>query len=369
LIGLSDTGIANLNQAIYRKIISGQITGPSATLARGILSSLSVPYGLAVRIRNSLYASGRLRARQVAVPVICVGNLTTGGTGKTPLVAWLAGAARDKGQRPAILTRGYRTDTARLSDEPAELVALCPDAPVIVNPDRVAGAEEAIGKHGAEVLLMDDGFQHRRLARDLDIVTIDATAPFGYGHLLPAGLLREPVSELRRAQAVVLTRCDQVQLRALETIEERVREISPLAVVARAIHAPAQVERSDGSRIALEELKGQRVFAFCGLGNPQAFFETVRRLSCVLAGSRTFDDHHEYTDGCLAQILAEARRCDAELTLTTRKDWTKAVKLNIGDAAPPFACLSIRMELIAGASALTTLIEEAMAGRMPNRQG
>lgn len=358
-----------MNQAIYRKIISGQITGPGAALVRGILSILSVPYGLAVRVRNSLYASGLLRTRQVAVPVICVGNLTTGGTGKTPLVAWLAGTARDKGMSAAILTRGYRTDAAGLTDEPAELAALCPGVPVIVNPDRVAGAEEAIGKHDAEVLLMDDGFQHRRLARDLDIVTIDATAPFGYGHLLPAGLLREPVSGLRRAQAVVLTRCDQVPPHALEAIEERVHQISPLAVVARAIHAPAYVERSDGGRITLEKLRGQRVFAFCGLGNPQAFFETVRRLSCVLAGSRAFDDHHEYTDDCLAQILAEARRCNAELTLTTRKDWTKVGRPNLGHAAPPFACLAIRMELVVGAPALTTLIEDALAGRMPSRQG
>jgi tetraacyldisaccharide 4'-kinase len=240
---------------------------------------------------------------------------------------------------------------------------------VIVNPDRVAGAEEAIGKHGAEVLLMDDGFQHRRLARDLDIVTIDATAPFGYGHLLPAGLLREPVSGLRRAQAVVLTRCDQVPPQALEAIEQRLHQINPLAIVARAIHAPAHVERPDGGRITLEELKGQRVFAFCGLGNPQAFFETVRRLSIVLAGSRAFDDHHEYTDDCLAQIRAEARRCNAELTLTTRKDWTKVGKRDLGDAASPLACLAIRMELVGGAPALTTLIEEALAGRMPNRQG
>jgi len=229
-----------VNQQTYRNIVSGQARGVGATITRLSLRGLSWPYGAVVRMRNGLYSQEWLTAHTAEVPVISVGNLTAGGTGKTPLVAWLANYLRSKSLRVAVLTRGYKAretvDTARpATDEPAELAAMCPEVPVVIDPDRVAGATKAVRNHGAQVLLLDDGFQHRRLARDLDILTIDATLPFGYDRLLPAGLLREPVAGLARAHAAVLTRCDQATDDERLRIEERLRHINDKLVVATSV--------------------------------------------------------------------------------------------------------------------------------------
>ncbi len=362
----------------FRAIVSGRHRDVLARAMRLALRVASVGYRLAVGVRNTLYDHQVLRVQRVGVPVLCVGNLTTGGTGKTPLVVWLAGLIGQKRLRAAILTRGYKArgactahhdakvgNTHPMTDEPAELAAACPGVPVIVKPDRVAGAAEAIRNHGAQVLLMDDGFQHRRLGRDLDIVTVDATCPFGYGRLLPAGLLREPLSGLTRAHAVVLTRSDQVPEETLYQIETEIRQMNPDLVVARSIHAPVGARRGDGVEIPLEELKGKRVFAFCGLGNPAAFFATVRACGCVLAGSRTYDDHYAYAQRDLADLCQAARSCGAELLLTTQKDWTKIAPLSLPDEAVPTAYLAVELRFTAGGDPLRALIEQTLAGTIP----
>jgi len=283
-----------LSQTTYLNIISGEVSRLLGVPARLALTVLSWPYAAIVRVRNHLYATGRLKAQKVPVPVICVGNLTTGGTGKTPLVVWLCRHLREKRVHGAILTRGYKMQRDELSDEPALLAAQCPDMAVIVNPDRVAGAREAICHHHAQVLVMDDGFQHRRLSRDLDLVAIDATRPFGYGRVLPAGLLREPVTGLRRAQAVVLTRCDQVAEDALKRLEDDIRRLNPDLVVARSRHVPVGIRTLAGTEIPVERLRGARVFAFCGIGNPQSFFRAVERAGGVLVGATAYADHYYY---------------------------------------------------------------------------
>ena len=326
---------------------------------------LSWPYSLVVRLRNGLYSAGLLRAREVPAAVISVGNLTVGGTGKTPLVVWLCRLMQQRQRRCAILTRGYKSQKkGELSDEPALLAARCPDVNVVVNPDRVAGAKQAIGEHGAEVLLLDDGFQHRRLARDLDIVAIDATLPFGHGRLLPAGLLREPVAGLRRANAVVITRCDQVSEKSLAQIEGQVHRINPDVTIATAVHAPVNAATSRGTEIGLEELRGKRVYAFCGLGNPEAFFDTVRHVGCVLVGHRRFDDHYAYTSECLSEIREQAATYDVDYIVTTQKDWTKIARLMPPENDPPLVYLAIEMEFTAGAEQLTALIDRVLDGKM-----
>ena len=352
------------SQDQFRAIISGRRTDARASVARSLLSVASLGYRLAVCIRTALYEHHLFRAHRAEVPVLCVGNLTVGGTGKTPLVVWLAHRLDRKGLRVAILTRGYKTRKDLLSDEPAELASACPGVPVIVNADRVAGATEAVRNHGAQVLLMDDGFQHRRLARDLDIITIDATLPFGYGRLLPAGLLREPVSGLKRAHAAVITRSDQAPDEQLSQIEARIRRANPELPIGRTVHAPAGARRADGSEIALEELKGRKVFAFCGLGNPAAFFRTVEGCGCVLAGSQAFNDHHSYTDRCLAEIQGKARSCAAELLLTTSKDWDKITPLIPSQAPLPLAYLAVELRFTAAGDPLTALIDRALGCTM-----
>jgi tetraacyldisaccharide 4'-kinase len=356
-----------LSQRTYLRIISGQAPGLIGEAARWALTGLSWPYAAVVRVRNHLYASGRLKIHTVGVPVICVGNLTTGGTGKTTLVVWLCRYLREKQVRCAILTRWYKTPAGEASDEPALLAAQCPGAALIVNPDRVAGAAEAICHHDAQVLVMDDGFQHRRLSRDLDIVAIDATRTFGYGKVLPAGLLREPITGLRRAHAVVLTRCDQVSADTLQRIEDDVRGINPNLVVARSIHAPIGIRTVAGTEIAVEQLRGRRVFAFCGIGNPQSFFHTVEHSGGVLVGSTAYDDHHRYAVADLDQVHRKAAKQKVSLLLTTQKDWTKIARMANPRAHPLLACLAVELQITAGAERLTALLDRVLSGTMPHR--
>lgn len=331
---------------------------------RLLLTVLSWPYGLVVRVRNALYDRGLLRVQRVDIPILCVGNLTTGGTGKTPLVVWLARMLSGKGLRLAILTRGYKTRKGVLSDEPAELAAGCPATSVIVNADRVAGAAEAIRSHGAQVVLMDDGFQHRRLGRDLDIIAVDATLPFGHDRLLPAGLLREPATGLKRAQAVVITRSDQVGPDRLDEIERQIRRINPTVVVARAVHAPVGARGAEGTEIGLEALRTKRIFAFCGLGNPEGFFRTVEAFGQALVGSEAFNDHHTYTERCLAGVYDKARSQGADLVLTTSKDWSKVAPLIGSGVSLATAYLAVELRFTGGEASLTTLIERTLGGRM-----
>ncbi len=356
-----------MNQQTYRQLVSGESRSFGACLLRIVLWIISIGYSLVVRLRNLLYSKGLLKAHRVDATVICVGNITAGGTGKTPLVVWLCKQV-PADSRCAILTRGYKSaqgsesGTQNYTDEPAMLAASCPRAKVVVNPDRVAGAAEAIEEFGAKVLIMDDGFQHRRLARDLNIIAIDATQPFGYGKMLPAGLLREPATSLKRAGAVVITRCDQIGEAQLSGIEEKLRTINPNMVIAKSIHAAVCARTTDNEEIDVGQLKNKKIFAFCGIGNPDAFLNTVEALGSELIGSKVYDDHHRYTDACLADIREQAEKVGADLVLTTQKDWTKII-VDSGSTLP-FAYLAIEIKFLAGEDKLTVLISDTLAGRI-----
>lgn len=360
-----------MKQQTYRKLISGQSNGFGAYLLRLFLKIVAIGYSLIVRLRNLLYSRGLLKVHHVDAAVICVGNITVGGTGKTPLVVWLCNLIA-KQYKYAILTRGYKASN-NCTDEPALLAESCSEAKVILNPNRVSGAAEAIDKYAAKVLVMDDGFQHRRLSRDLDIVTIDATQPFGYDKLLPAGLLRESVSSLQRAGAVVITRCDQVAEAQLRELEQKLNEINPNMVIAKSIHSPAYAKSKDDKKISIEQLKNKKVFAFCGIGNPDAFFNTIKDIGVDLAGSKAYNDHYHYTEACLTEISEKAEELGADLILTTQKDWTKVVsntKFPVSDSKsyPPFVYLAIELKFLAGQDKLTALIKKTLADRIPQKQ-
>jgi len=388
----------NLEQS-YRRLISGQSSSFGASILRFFLATAAIGYSLVVRLRNFLYSKGLLKVHHVDAAVLCVGNITVGGTGKTPLVVWLSNLLTQN-YKCAILTRGYKAtiqENKDLKDEIAILAENCPEVKVIINPDRVAGATEAIDKYAAKVLIMDDGFQHRRLARDLDIVAIDATQPFGFGKMLPAGLLREPVGSLKRAGAAVITRCDQVTENQLSELEQKLRAINPDIIIAKSIHAPVSVVypetyvipareeiqkhgeqldsclRSTIRRSAendnIEQLRGKKVFAFCGIGNPDAFFNTIKDIGAELVGSKAFDDHYDYTDTCLKRISEQARKSGADLILTTQKDWSKVVsktefQTSESKIHPPFACLAIEIKFPAGDDKLTALINDTLTGKI-----
>ncbi len=354
-----------MNQQQLKEIMCGKQQGPVAGLVRGLLRGGALGYGVGVSLRNGLFTRGLLKQVRVDAKVISVGNLTAGGTGKTPLVVWLCQQLANVTQI-AILTRGYKSktphsqsDAATLGDEPALLARACPDIPVVVNPDRVAGAQEAIEACQAEVLILDDGFQHRRLQRDLDIVTIDASCPFGYERLLPAGLLREPITALQRAQAAVVTRCDQVSTHEREEILKTLHHINPLLAIAQTRHDPTTVQGPNVETFAAEALHGRRVFAFCGLGNPDAFYQTLRVLGAQLVGTFSFDDHHHCTERELRGLQEQAQRTRADLILTTEKNWI-GLPTQGASAERPLAYLGMELGFLTGQEELIQRIEQIL---------
>jgi tetraacyldisaccharide 4'-kinase len=356
-----------LDQEYYRKLISGEIGG-LGLIVRFLLPIICFFYGISVRLRNFLYTKGLFKIHRVDRPVISVGNITTGGTGKTPFVILLCKWLSEK-KKIAILTRGYKAGTRQEEtnqtyiDEPQILAKSCPGVEVIINPDRLEGAREAIRKFNAEVLLMDDGFQHRRLGRDVDIVMIDATKPFGYGWLLPAGLLREPICGLRRADAVVITRCDQVNEIQLKLVEQKIQNTTEDAIIARSAHKVVIAKLADGEEISPERLKGKRIFAFCGIGNPVSFIDTIHRIGCKVVGSKIYNDHHHYTEEDIREIFEKGGKVSSDLILTTQKDWTKieGMKILYSEGNKPIGYLEIALNFISGEEKIRRLIEKSLA--------
>ena len=366
-----------MNQRYWHSLVSGQRTGLPAAFSRLLLGTAACAYSTIIHLRNFLYSKDWLKAYRANAMVISVGNITTGGTGKTPLVIWLCKFLQQKQIRCAVLTRGYKTHAEnrassiehRVSrmDEPAILTESCPRAEVIVNPNRVEAASEAVNKFGTKALIMDDGFQHRRLHRDLDIVTIDGTCPFGYGKLLPAGLLREPVPSLKRADAAVITRCDQSTEVQLAQLERELQRINPDMIIARSIHNPICAKSIANEEISIEELKHKKIFAFCGIGSPDAFLGTITELGFNLVGSKIYNDHHHYTDSDIDDIHDQANRLEADLILTTQKDWfSTQYAIRNTQYEIPFAYLAVELKFIAGEDKLKQLIGDALAGKIPS---
>ena len=327
-----------------REIQAGR-SGLVPSLARAGLSILALGWRVGLLARSALRAAGIPRRARLPVPVVSIGNLTAGGTGKTPFVAWLASRLRSDGRRVGILSRGYgpRAAGADLSDEGMLLRRLIGrDVPQVEDPDRVRGGRRLLAEHPeVDVILLDDGFQHRRLHRDLDVVLIDATCPFGYGRLLPRGLLREPVSALRRAGAVVITRAERLDASALEGLGREIGALTgaPTAVVRT---RPVAVE-IDGVQHPPERLAGRSVFACCGIGNPDAFAGTLRDLGARVVGMRDLGDHVALAPQGWAAVVTEARAAGADLVVATRKD---AVKLP--SVPPGVAILDVETLLVEG---------------------
>ncbi len=341
----------------YHRVIAGDV-GVAGGPLRSALRMVSLAYGAAIRARNRMY--DRAVGTQLPVPVISVGNITTGGTGKTPLVMELARRLRRHGRKPAVVSRGYKSGPAGKADELLMIHRHIPDMPCVADPDRVAGARRAVDDYGADVILLDDGFQHRRIGRDLDLVVIDATCPFGYGHLLPRGLLREPLTALQRASLIVLSRTDQVPPPRLEDIDAVLDRAAPNVRRIRAVHRPAGLVRLDGTDPKLGPLDVGRAFCFAAIGNPAAFRATVGSLGIELADVRWWPDHHIYDERDADAVQAAARRCDASVLLTTEKDAVKLTGLAARWSLPVYA-LRIEIDFPSGhATILASALEEAV---------
>lgn len=314
----------------YRSLIAGQSRGLWPSLQRGGLGLASVPYGLVVQIRNWLYEHGWKRSHSAPVAVVSVGNLTLGGTGKTPCVEYVARLYRQQGLRVAILSRGYGGREGR-NDEALVLEESLPDVPHLQGADRVSLAGIAIEELESEILILDDGFQHRRLRRDLDLVLVDATNPWGHGALFPRGLLREPLQSLRRADMVLLTRCDQVDERTRARIQETITSHAPNVAIALATHQPLELCNSEQDSAPLEVLKTRPVAAFCGIGNPQAFRQTLVDLGADICDFRIFPDHHAYTRTDVEELRGwTERQAKQSITVTTQKDLVELRLVKLG---------------------------------------
>jgi tetraacyldisaccharide 4'-kinase len=262
------------------------------------------------------------------VPVICVGNLTLGGTGKTVVAEYVARFYRDRNRTVAILSRGYGGD-GRPNDEALVLEENLPDVPHLQGADRVSLANTAVEELESEVLILDDGFQHRRLYRDLDVVLIDTTRPLADEYLFPRGLLREPISSLKRAVVAVFTRCDQVPAEELRQQVEWLKRRFPQLPICLTRHEPISLIGAEAQTADVSELQGKSVVAFCGLGNPESFRRTVTDLGATVTDFRTFPDHHPYTRDDVENLGAWAASTPADtIVVTSQKDW---VKLRVGE--------------------------------------
>jgi tetraacyldisaccharide 4'-kinase len=343
----------------FKRLADGTARGVGPAAARLALAAASGPYGLAVALRGAAYDTGLLPVARVDVPVISVGNLTLGGTGKTPLVAWVVRLLRAAGHVPAVVSRGYGARPGETSDEAAELAVVLPGVIHVANRDRATAARTAIAA-GATVVVLDDGFQHRRLHRDLDIVAVDATDPYGCGRLFPRGLLREPLRGLARAGAVVLTRAGSVAPNTRAEIRASLERACGGRLPGpwmEASHRPVALRSSGGLTQPLDALAGRRVVAFAGIGNPAAFRATLAALGADVAEFIAFADHHPYDAPDVERLAARARAAGAALLVTTLKDLVKVRRDDLDGV--PVAAVEIALDAETGGEAVADAIVAA----------
>ena len=293
-------------------------------LVKGGLNLLSRLYSFGIFVILLGYTKGVLRQERLDRPVISIGNITVGGTGKTPLVIAIAELIRSRGDRPAVLTRGYRQADG-FSDEAVVLRQHLPGVPVLIGANRARQARRFLRDHSADVFILDDGFQHWRLFREEDWLVIDATNPFGNGAVLPSGILREPLKGLGRATLIILTKTDQASEEQNAALRRIIQQRCPHAPVIETVHQPVSwVGMTTGQEEPVTSLRGRRVVSCCGIGQPDSFAKTLRDVGVEVDQAFVFGDHHGYTrQDCLA-IKTDCIRRGVTTLVTTEKD---AVKL------------------------------------------
>jgi tetraacyldisaccharide 4'-kinase len=345
------------------------VRGPEAALA-GVLVLASIVYGVAASF--SIWVRG-LAPTRLDVPVISVGNLVTGGTGKTPLVVYLARRLAKAGRSVAVVSRGYgregrglalvsRGDRPLVSwrkagDEPYLVAMLTKGVQVVVASRRSRGARYAVEKLGADVILLDDAFQHVQIARDLDIVVADADHPVGNGHLLPGGMLREHPLGVRRADLLVATRCDAET--GASVVANTLGALAPgLPLVATRMKPVELWDVLTGRTIELAELRREDVLALSSIANPEDFHGTAERLGLRLVARIAMPDHHRYTESDLSSIEATIRSSDAGVVLITEKD---AVRLSDWRPSVPVIALGIELTVVEGAKTLSDALAAAIS--------
>ena len=354
--------------------------------ALALLSGASWLYRKGVLAKYHSIASHPERQEHVPAVVISLGNITVGGTGKTPTACMLARRLQAQGWRVALLNRGYRSQreqggaavmsdgqhvllTAEEGGDEACLMARSlPGVPVLVGRHRAAGGRLAVERFGTQVLLLDDGFQHWQLYRDLDIVLVDGTNPFGNGHVLPRGILREPLEQLARAGAFIITKRDQISQDRADAIVRQLRQYNWQAPVAMAVHKPASCLSFDawydGRRAGEAGLpKGTKVLAVSALGNPVSFEQTLRDAGFTVAAAVRYEDHHHYSRDDI-RMLAEKAAASGCYLMTTEKDAVKLPASLIHEYDLPLYVLSITIEIVEGQETIDTILQAVLEDKL-----
>jgi tetraacyldisaccharide 4'-kinase len=360
------------------EVIFEKRQGKRAALMRSTLLLLSNAFAGLVKLRRLLYDFRLLRDTTVGVQVIAIGNLTVGGTGKTPVVEKFARELRDAGRNVAILSRGYRSkppplrkrildwllfrrdttpprvvsdgknlllDSETAGDEPYMLASNLKDVVVLVDKDRVKSGRYAIERFGCDTLLLDDGFQYWKLAgRRHDVVLIDCQQPFGNEFLLPRGTLREPPSHLARASWIFITKSEG----STRELRKRLLHYNPAARIIECVHHPLYLEDLfTGERQELSLLKGRRVAALSGIAQPESFEQSLLKLGAELVYTKSFADHHRFTQQEILNVINRSKKRQAELIVTTQKDAVRFPKLDRRDL--PIYFMRVEIQIVSGA--------------------
>ncbi len=365
-------------ERFFLSVIHDQRPGQAAEILRIILRQLARIYSLCVRIRHFLFDKGIARHHTLGCQVISIGNLTVGGTGKTPIVEVFARALEQKGRHVAILSRGYKKvehgfwkrmldkttgrearrtprivsdgralllDSAMSGDEPYMLASNLRNVAVLVDKDRVKSGRYAIEKLHCDTLLLDDGFQYRRLKHRAEIVLVDCTQPFSNGYCLPRGLLREPIGNIRRADFIFITKSTGGP--ASEKLKAQLRELNPKAEISECAHRPKYLQNVyTNERFPLDFLKGRAVALVSGIASPRGFEQEVIRLGGVLVYLKRFADHHRYTQQEIIDLINKAKKQQAAAVITTEKDAVRFPKIERQDV--PVFFLRVEIELLSG---------------------
>jgi tetraacyldisaccharide 4'-kinase len=319
------------------------------------LCLLSLPYGGVVRARTFLYSKGLLNSKRLPCPVISIGNITLGGTGKTPLVITLAKGLAGRGIPVAVLSRGYKRKGSsgpwvsdgqaillspeESGDEPFQMAKALIGVPVLIGKDRFTNGQLALERFGVWGLLLDDGYQHLQLHRDLNLLLIDSQIGFGDHHLLPRGILREPLQHLHRAHLFILTKVEHSE--ACQTLEKMLKELRPSSLIFHSHYEPRGLIGPEGEREELPSLKGRKVLAVSGIANPRYFSFLLNKCGMEIVREMTFPDHHQFTPKDLISIQENAKGLD--WIVTTEKDMVKL--RNIRLVHPPLRALDIEMKI------------------------
>ncbi|MBF0485685.1 MAG: tetraacyldisaccharide 4'-kinase [Candidatus Omnitrophica bacterium] len=341
-------------------VMTGENNSLLAGLMRPLLFILSFVYRAGVRVIYWLYEAGILKSVKVDKPVISIGNITAGGVGKTPFVIFLAKYLYDRMKHPVILTRGYMDNDDALSDEAMMMRQVLPQVPVVVSPDRVLAAREALHDHIVDVFLLDDGFQHWKMARDLDVVLIDAANPFGNGQLLPAGILREPLEALERAHIFVITRADIAK--DLPALRGELNRRNPQATIAEITQTPVSLSNLFTNEVFKDfsPLKG-RVLACAAIGAPRPFLMSLEKLGATVEHAEIFNDHYVYNPEDIQKMVSICREKKIKLIATTHKDAVKMINFQnlFGDVS--VIVVNIAVNVIRGENELFSRINSVLS--------